>query len=116
MKLGMVFPGQGSQSVGMLRAYAGLPGVDAARAEAAGVLGEDFLKLLDELTTRLNDKQSSELAKGLINLGNLIIGSFLINQAIAGELSFGIFIFSAFWFFLSWGCAIVLLADKERMA
>lgn len=48
MKLAMVFPGQGSQSVGMLKAYAGLPGVDAVRAEAQAALGADFLKLLDE--------------------------------------------------------------------
>ena len=48
MKLAMVFPGQGSQSVGMLRAYGGLPEVDAVRAEAARALGNDFLKLLDE--------------------------------------------------------------------
>jgi len=48
MKLGMVFPGQGSQSVGMLKAYAGLPGFDAVRAEAAAVLGDGFLQLLDE--------------------------------------------------------------------
>lgn len=48
MKLAMVFPGQGSQSVGMLRAYAGLAGVDAVRAQAGAALGEDFLKLLDE--------------------------------------------------------------------
>lgn len=47
MKLGMVFPGQGSQSVGMLKAYAGLPGVDAVRGEATAALGEDFLGLLD---------------------------------------------------------------------
>ena len=39
MKIAMVFPGQGSQSVGMLKAYAGLPGVDETIAEArrAGV-------------------------------------------------------------------------------
>src|SRR5512135_2586898 len=48
MKLGMVFPGQGSQSVGMLEGYAGLPGVDAVRAEAAAALGDDFLRLLDQ--------------------------------------------------------------------
>jgi [acyl-carrier-protein] S-malonyltransferase len=48
MKLAMVFPGQGSQSVGMLQAYAGLPDVEAVRAEAAAALGADFLKLLDE--------------------------------------------------------------------
>ena len=48
MKLAMVFPGQGSQSVGMLKAYAGLPEIDAVRAQAAVALGNDFLKLLDE--------------------------------------------------------------------
>lgn len=48
MKLAMVFPGQGSQSVGMLKGYAGLPGVDDVRAAASGALGADFLKLLDE--------------------------------------------------------------------
>lgn len=48
MKLAMVFPGQGSQAVGMLKAYAGLPGVDAVRAEAGAALGEEFLRLLDE--------------------------------------------------------------------
>lgn len=44
----MVFPGQGSQSVGMLHAYAGLPGVEEVRRTAAAVLGAEFLRLLDE--------------------------------------------------------------------
>jgi [acyl-carrier-protein] S-malonyltransferase len=48
MKLAMVFPGQGSQSVGMLKAYAGLPEVDSVRAQAAAALGDGFLKILDE--------------------------------------------------------------------
>jgi [acyl-carrier-protein] S-malonyltransferase len=48
MKLAMVFPGQGSQSVGMLRAYDGLPEVDAVRAEVARALGDGFLKIIDE--------------------------------------------------------------------
>jgi [acyl-carrier-protein] S-malonyltransferase len=48
MKLAMVFPGQGSQSVGMLKGYDGLPGVDEVRSEAGRALGESFLKLLDE--------------------------------------------------------------------
>lgn len=48
MKVALVFPGQGSQSVGMLKAYAGLPGVNEALAEAKDALGEDFMKLLDE--------------------------------------------------------------------
>ena len=47
MKLAMVFPGQGSQSVGMLQAYAGLGGVEEVRREAGEVLGAEFLSLLD---------------------------------------------------------------------
>jgi [acyl-carrier-protein] S-malonyltransferase len=48
MKLAMVFPGQGSQSVGMLQRYAGLPEVETVRSEAAQALGADFLGLLDQ--------------------------------------------------------------------
>jgi [acyl-carrier-protein] S-malonyltransferase len=48
MKLAMIFPGQGSQAVGMLKGYAGLPEVDAVREEAAQALGKDFIQLLDE--------------------------------------------------------------------
>ena len=48
MKLALVFPGQGSQAVGMLAGYAGLPEVERVRAEAAEVLGADFVRLLDE--------------------------------------------------------------------
>jgi [acyl-carrier-protein] S-malonyltransferase len=47
MKLAMVFPGQGSQSVGMLQAYAGLGGVEEVRREAGAALGAGFLALLD---------------------------------------------------------------------
>jgi [acyl-carrier-protein] S-malonyltransferase len=48
MKLAMVFPGQGSQVVGMMKAYAGLPEVDAVLGEAAQALGKEFVALLDE--------------------------------------------------------------------
>jgi len=48
MKLAFVFPGQGSQSVGMLKAYDGLPEFEAIRKEVVEVLGEDFLKVMDE--------------------------------------------------------------------
>lgn len=47
VKLAMVFPGQGSQSVGMLQAYAGLPEIDAVLGQARAVLGEEFVALLD---------------------------------------------------------------------
>ena len=48
MKLAMVFPGQGSQAVGMLKGYAGLPEVDDVIHEAKAVLGADFIQLLSE--------------------------------------------------------------------
>ncbi len=48
MKLAMVFPGQGSQAVGMMKAYAGLPEVDAVLGEAAQALGKEFVTLLNE--------------------------------------------------------------------
>jgi [acyl-carrier-protein] S-malonyltransferase len=48
MKLAMVFPGQGSQSVGMLRAYEALPEIDATVAEAARLLGAQFAHVLAE--------------------------------------------------------------------
>jgi [acyl-carrier-protein] S-malonyltransferase len=46
MKLAMVFPGQGSQAVGMLAGYAGLPGVAEAIEEARAVLGDGFIEVL----------------------------------------------------------------------
>ncbi|HEX7221505.1 MAG TPA: ACP S-malonyltransferase [Burkholderiales bacterium] len=48
MKLAMVFPGQGSQSVGMLKAYGDLPAVRETISEAQAALGADFVKLLDD--------------------------------------------------------------------
>jgi len=48
MKLAMIFPGQGSQSVGMLKGYDGLPGVSEVRHTAAEAMGNEFLTLLDE--------------------------------------------------------------------
>ena len=44
----MVFPGQGSQAVGMMRGYEGLPEVSEILSEAGQVLGNDFLKVLNE--------------------------------------------------------------------
>ncbi|HEU4353353.1 MAG TPA: ACP S-malonyltransferase [Burkholderiales bacterium] len=48
MKLAMVFPGQGSQAVGMLQGYGGLPEVDEVRMQAAQVLGAEFDRVLSE--------------------------------------------------------------------
>jgi [acyl-carrier-protein] S-malonyltransferase len=48
MKVAIVFPGQGSQSVGMLRGYAEVPEVLESLLEAKEVLGEDFIRMLEE--------------------------------------------------------------------
>jgi [acyl-carrier-protein] S-malonyltransferase len=63
MKLAMVFPGQGSQAVGMLKAYEGLPEIDAVRKEAEEVLGKGFINLLDEgPTEQLNQTVNTQPA------------------------------------------------------
>ncbi len=46
MKLGFVFPGQGSQSVGMMGGFDAHPAVRATFAEASDVLGQDLWKLV----------------------------------------------------------------------
>ena len=46
MKIAFVFPGQGSQSVGMMKAYADHPAVQATFEEASGVLGQDLWALV----------------------------------------------------------------------
>jgi [acyl-carrier-protein] S-malonyltransferase len=48
MKLAMVFPGQGSQSVGMLSGYDAYPVVHGTLVEASGVLGQDLWALAGE--------------------------------------------------------------------
>jgi [acyl-carrier-protein] S-malonyltransferase len=46
MKIAFVFPGQGSQSVGMLDSFAGNVAVDSALREASGALGQDIAALI----------------------------------------------------------------------
>ena len=48
MKLALVFPGQGSQSPGMLQGYAGVPGVHEVLEEAKRILGAEFVALLEQ--------------------------------------------------------------------
>ena len=48
LKLAMVFPGQGSQSVGMMNAYGDLPEIRQTIAEASDILGQDMGKLMSE--------------------------------------------------------------------
>ncbi len=53
MKLALVFPGQGSQAVGMLKGYEGLPGIRETLDEARQALGAEFVRLLDEGPTEM---------------------------------------------------------------
>jgi [acyl-carrier-protein] S-malonyltransferase len=46
MKFAFVFPGQGSQSVGMLNAFAGVPVVQETLQEASEALGQDMGRLI----------------------------------------------------------------------
>jgi [acyl-carrier-protein] S-malonyltransferase len=48
MDIAFVFPGQGSQSVGMMRSFANLPGVRDTFAEASVALGRDLWALVEE--------------------------------------------------------------------
>jgi [acyl-carrier-protein] S-malonyltransferase len=48
MKLAIVFPGQGSQSVGMMQAYGDIAAVRDVIAEASDALGQDLEKLMSE--------------------------------------------------------------------
>lgn len=59
MKFAFVFPGQGSQSVGMMQGYAGLTGVREVFDEASSALGRDLWTLVehgpqDELNSTVN--------------------------------------------------------------
>ncbi len=53
MTLALVFPGQGSQAVGMLEGYAGLAGIKETLEDARQVLGAEFVRLLDEGPTEM---------------------------------------------------------------
>ena len=48
MKIAFVFPGQGSQSVGMMQSFADLPGIRETFAQASKLLGQDLWKLVAE--------------------------------------------------------------------
>ncbi len=48
MKFAFVFPGQGSQSVGMMKEYADFPVVRETFAEASDILGQDFWVMVND--------------------------------------------------------------------
>ncbi|MDH5552703.1 MAG: ACP S-malonyltransferase [Nitrosomonas sp.] len=48
MKFAFVFPGQGSQSVGMMNGYTDLPKIHDTFAEASEILGQDFWAMVND--------------------------------------------------------------------
>jgi [acyl-carrier-protein] S-malonyltransferase len=48
MRIAFVFPGQGSQSVGMMKSFAQLPGVRSTFSEASDAIGQDLWSLVEE--------------------------------------------------------------------
>ena len=69
MKVAFVFPGQGSQTVGMLDAFGGEPAVQEVLAQARAALGEDLGRLIaqgptEELNLTVNT-QPAMLAAGV---------------------------------------------------
>ena len=48
MKFSFTFPGQGSQSVGMMQVYDGLPEIEATFAQASEVLGENLWRMVEQ--------------------------------------------------------------------
>ena len=48
MKIAFVFPGQGSQSIGMMKSFAQLSGVRSTFSEASDAIGQDLWKLVEE--------------------------------------------------------------------
>jgi [acyl-carrier-protein] S-malonyltransferase len=48
MKIAFVFPGQGSQSTGMMQSFAQLPGVRETFSEASDAIGQDLWRLVEE--------------------------------------------------------------------
>ena len=52
MKLAFVFPGQGSQPVGMMKSFADRPAVPATFAEASRRAGQDLWTLVEQVRPR----------------------------------------------------------------
>jgi [acyl-carrier-protein] S-malonyltransferase len=48
VKIAFVFPGQGSQSVGMMKSFAQLPGVRDTFSQASDAVGQDLWKLVEQ--------------------------------------------------------------------
>jgi len=69
--------------------------------------------MLTDNVLKLNITQRKELSKAIFNLGNIILGSLVVNQVVSGALDPATFIFSVFCFALAWYGAIILLYEER---
>jgi [acyl-carrier-protein] S-malonyltransferase len=60
MNFAFLFPGQGSQSVGMMQAYGELAVVRDTFAEASGVLGQDLWRMVSEDNAEINQTSNTQ--------------------------------------------------------
>lgn len=59
-KIAFFFPGQGSQSVGMMNGFVGVDVVKQTFAEASDILGEDFWAMVTEPNERINETTNTQ--------------------------------------------------------
>lgn len=60
MKFAFLFPGQGSQSVGMMQGFGDQPVIRDTFAEASGVLGQDLWRMITEPNEDLNQTANTQ--------------------------------------------------------
>ena len=89
MTFAFVFPGQGSQSVGMMQAYGDLPEIRATFDEASALLGQDLWTMVtlgteEELALTVNT-QPAMLAAGVAVYRAWLAGGGKAPQCVAGH-------------------------------
>ena len=74
MKIAFVFPGQGSQAVGMLDAWSGVAAVTDSVARASAALGQDLAALIaqgpvEQLNLTTNTSRHADRGRGVLTPG-----------------------------------------------
>jgi len=92
IKFACIFPGQGSQSIGMMKGYADFPVVRETFAEASSVLGQDFWTMVndgsaDELNLTVNTQPLMLMAGIAVYRAWQSLGD--VNPALMGGHSLG---------------------------
>ena len=65
---------------------------------------------------KFNRTQKLELSKAIFNFGNIIGGTFIVNEAIFGRLSLETFIFAFFSFAACFTSATLLLKTERKIS